>query len=131
MNKNITKLIVDFFLTIFIITSILIILLLVIYYFTPNNYIIENFNISKYILIKEITLKCNPNLTKKLDYLDYSNNYIKFNLETNLLIKNIFKSQNIICTTNDTLQINFNSDVFIINTKNEEINLIISIYSKI
>ena len=127
-NQNINKIIVNFFLSIFIFVTIFIVLLLVLYYFTPNNYTITKLNISDYIFDKEIKLNVQPNSKVKLNYSDYLEYYFKFDLETNLLIQNSFKSQNIICMSDELVKIKYQSDVFITNSTEKEINLQITFY---
>jgi len=133
-NLNITRLIVNFFLSIFVIVTILIVLFLGLYYFTPNNYVITKLDMSKYKSDKKKFFNIGPNSKIKLsysDYSDYSDYYIGFDLETNLMIQNSFKSQNIFISPDIPIQIRFGSDVFIINPTENEINLNVTFYSKI
>ena len=75
MKQNITRLVVNFFVTVFIIVVIFTVLLLLLYYFTPNNYILELYEKSKHNLIKEYIVSIKPNSSIVVP-IDDSNNYI-------------------------------------------------------
>ena len=68
--QNTTRLVVNFFVTIFVIVVFLTVLLLLLYYLTPNNYIIELFDKSKYILAKEYIVKIKAGSNFNVPYLD-------------------------------------------------------------
>ncbi len=104
----------------FIIVCALIIILINIYYITPNNYQVfennKNFNIIK----KEI-VTINPK--NNLEIYCKETKYFKFNKDTNLIISNWFKSQNILLTKSDILETKFNSKITIQNLTSKPFNL--------
>jgi hypothetical protein len=104
----------------FIIVCALIIILINIYYITPNNYQVfennKNFNIIK----KEI-VTINPK--NNLEIYCKETKYLKFNKDTNLIISNWFKSQNILLTKSDILENKFNSKITIQNLTSKPFNL--------
>lgn len=154
-NQNITRLVVNFFVTIFIIVVILTVFLLVLYYLTPNNYLIELFDKSKYDLVKEYWVNIKSNSNFHIPNLDSENNYLKFEQiigldepakksnvpiensnvpieksNINLLIKNIIKSQSVINNQDNLVCPLFNSNIIILNQSENNINIKITIYKK-
>lgn len=149
-NQNMRKITVYFFLTIFIIVIILTILSLFLYYLTPNNYIIEIFDESKYVLIEEqdIIIKSDSNIEFlksdkdniffKFVQLNNFNTYIeninKYDIKNNdvqLLIKNLIKSQNIMCNQNELVKILYNSQIILINQIDSDIIIKILMYKHV
>ena len=108
------------------------VILLVIYYLTPNNYWILELDQEKNEIkkIKEINLVVEPYSTTKLDPDEISKKIIEFNQDTHIIVKNLMKSQSIICTQNNLIQARFNSDIYIVNDSDNKLELIISIYAK-
>lgn len=155
-HQNTTRLVVNFFVTIFVIVVILTILLLLLYYLTPNNYIIELFDKSKYNLVKENIININPGSNFNLQDLDSNNDYLKFyqiiNLDElaeqsilsnfknnekyaekksiNLLIRNIMKSQNMTFNQDELIYPTYGSNIFILNQSDNVIRIKILIYRK-
>lgn len=130
MNKliNLKRPIVHFFLILFTIIAILTIFLLILYYFTPNNYIIIDYNYDKFTLEKEIDYKILKNSFIKISYKDYLNYFVKFNEDINIIIKNSLKSQSIIYTTEKILNIKYKSDILIYNNNDNDINIKMFLY---
>jgi hypothetical protein len=77
-NQNITRLVVNFFVTVFVIVVILTVFLLALYYLTPNNYSIVQFDELKYDLVKEYLVNIKSNSNFPIPNLDSDNNYLKF-----------------------------------------------------
>ena len=128
---NFIRPIVNFFVLVFVIITLLIAVLLVIYYSTPNNYIIYKFDKTKFNPEnKQIEYIVEPGSNIKIKSSDYMGLKIRFSTDTNLLIKNIFKSQNIFVNSNDLVDIMYNSDVIIINDTDLEKKLILNLYNK-
>jgi len=130
MNKfiNLKRPIVHFFLILFTIIAILTLFLLILYYFTPNNYIIIDYNSEKFALEKEIDYKILKNSFIKISHKDYLNYFIKFNEDMNIIIKNSLKSQSIIYTTEKMLNIKYKSDILIYNNNDDDINIKMFLY---
>jgi hypothetical protein len=145
--KNTTGLVVNFFITIFVIVVILTVFLLLLYYLTPNNYIIELFDESKYNFVKEFTVNIGPGLNFNVPNSDSDSNFLKFdkinNLDIvteqtdipteqfnniNLLIKNTIKSQSIICNQNELVWTKYGSNIIILNQSENNIGIKVSIY---
>lgn len=127
-EKNIINIII----WIFIIIITLIFILLMLYYFTPNNYIIiKNTGIIGYTK-SEYKISIEPNSKIYLDYSKYNNKtlYISFSKETNIIVKNYFKSQNVLVIPENLIQIKNNSDVIITNHQDKKINLIVNFLIK-
>ena len=135
LKQNIGKIIVNFFIGLFVILIILTFLLLVLYYITPNNYTIYQFDETKYFLIKEYLLEIKPesNLNVMTPYL---NIFFKFDSESNdndtneinLLITNIIKSQSLIYNKNELIC--SNSKIIIQNNSKNEIKINLGVYQK-
>ena len=71
---------------IFTIVSLLAIIFLMLYYITPNNYIIHT-DINNYTIKKDLFYNILPNQTITIK----NNNYVIFNIEQNIIIKNVRK----------------------------------------
>jgi hypothetical protein len=99
---NTRKIIVNYTVIIFGFIVILIILLLGIYYLSPNNYLILKWEDNKFKLEKTVEYIIKPDSNLLIDsensenLKNDSNKYLKFSESINLIIKNSFKSQNII-----------------------------------
>lgn len=128
---KIRKTIVNYVVVIFGIIFILIFMLLGLYYLTPNNYIIEKWEKDKFKLENtiEYTISSNSNSLIVLDNINY-NKYLKFSEQTNLIVKNYFKSQSIIID-GELIKSKFNSEIFIINNSGNEKKITIQFYSLI
>lgn len=161
-NQNITRLVVNFFVTIFVIIVIFVVILLLLYYLTPNNYIIEVYDKSKYNLIREyvVNIKSNSNIIVPIS--DSNNYMIRFLIlenkveeiikpdeiikpeeiiksedklkltnknEINLLVKNMFKTQSIIISSDYIIKTKYESKIIIANTSEFPIDIKISLFN--
>jgi len=127
--NKIKKTIVNYVVVIFGIIIILIFMLLVLYYLTPNNYEIINLDNTKFKFQEKIDLTIEPDSLTKINILDKNNVYLKFPAETNLVIKNIFKSQNIfISNDNELIRPRYNSEIFLINNSKFENKITVQFY---
>lgn len=130
-ENNLTKIIVNYFVLIFIFIIFLIIILLLFYYLTPNNYSLINFDIEKYQQINQTEYTIKPYSNILLNHIDIKNKLLKFNQDTNLLVKNLFKSQNLYYSENLLLKVNYLSDLIILNDTNKEMNIKLTMYKLI
>lgn len=149
-NQNITRLVVNFFVTIFVIVIIFIVILLLLYYLTPNNYTIELYDKSKHNFIKEYIVNIKQNSSVDIPKSDSNNYMIKLiNLENkveelvkpenesklknknefNLLVKNIFKSQSIIISHDYIIKTKYESEIIIVNTSEYPIDIKILLFN--
>ena len=126
------KILINYTILFFIITSIVIICLINLYYITPHNYIIVNKNINDItsdLPFKVIDIKIKPNSNYKIPYEEIKNKIIIFDKEEiNTIFSNLFKSQNIIYDKNTILMTNY-SDLIIINKLNKEVKIKMSLYN--
>lgn len=129
--NKIKKITVNYTVIIFGLIIILIFILLALYYLTPNNYKIELFDDNKFIKKKEVEYKIKPNST--LNIIVKTDEYLKSsNIPINYIIKNWFKSQNVLIDKdNDLIKIKYGSEIFLSNNSNEEKKIIIQFYSHI
>lgn len=136
---KIRKTIVNYIVVIFGIIFILIFILLGFYYLTPNNYIIVKWEEGKFKLENTIEYEIKPNSSLAIDlennnlnkYLKYLK-YLKFSEQTNLVVKNSFKSQSInIDSDGELIKSKFNSEIFIINNTGDEKKITVWFYSLI
>ena len=127
MNKNIVITLIKFFGLILI----LIVCLLIIYYFTPNNYCIEIFDKDKFIIKKEKEIEIMPNSLYTLK--ENSDYYLQFinSDKINLIIKNIIKSQHIICNSENLIKLKNKSHIEINNNSDKKIIVKIIVYEKL
>ena len=126
------------------------ILLLIVYYSSPNNYFINTFDKTKFNLVKEYNEKIIPWTNIIIPIIDTNKYFIKFDKvdETNvlvenfntpiikssnmqLLIKNSFKSQNIILEEDKLIQTRYGSNLTLLNQTPNETNIKISFYNQI
>jgi hypothetical protein len=127
------KNIVNIGVLIFALITVMIFILIVLYYLTPNNYLIiilDKNKDDKFKLVNEIeyTIEPNSSLIINNDDID-TNKYLKFSEETNLIIKNFFKSQNItINKDTDLIKSKYNSEIFIVNNLDKEKKIKIQFY---
>lgn len=129
INTRITRKIVNFIVLIFVIITLFIVSLLCAYYTTPNNYIIYQFDETKFSPVnKQTEYLIKPNSNQKINLSEYNKFKIKFNTETNIVIKNMLKSQNVLLNSNDLIEIKYDSDIIIVNDTNSEKNIIMSLY---
>lgn len=129
LNK-IRKVIVNYSVIIFGLIIIFIFILLGLYYITPNNYLIVKLEDNKFKLedTNEYKIKSNSNIKIELNN-NTNEKYLRFPEETNIVIKNILKSQNVIINNSDLIKSRYNSDIFIINNSDNEKNMKIQFYS--
>ena len=113
----------------FIFITLLILVCLVLYYILPSNYlIIENKDL---ILIDTKILTINPYSEMILNYSDYNNKILKFDNKEiiTLIFYNFFKSQTL--NYKDFLiKPIFKSNIKIVNSCNNQQEIIMNIYSK-
>jgi hypothetical protein len=112
---------------IFIYITILIVILLNFYYITPNNYKIINLIDTNLIILYQKKIIIKPNEKYNLDY-KLKSEYINFNKDTNVIISNFVKSQNITIDKFQILNVKFGSELIILNNTNSDINLKITFY---
>lgn len=132
-NTNYTRLVVNFILSIFVFVILLIVILLLLYYLTPNNYSLEIMDESKLVLIKNYSIKIEAGSDYTINSEDSDNYLIKILPSANLtqleiLIKNSFKSQNIIYTNDKFIKTKFNSYIIIPNKSDKNIEMSIMLY---
>ena len=129
-QKNITRTIVNFGISVFALIVILIVLLLVTYYVTPNNYDLVKLETDNFILDsqKEYIIEPGLNQTIKSSYLD--NKFIGFDKETNLLVQNFLKSQGIVYLPGELIRVKYSSSIVIINSTDKPIKLLIKFYNE-
>ena len=128
---NIRKSIVNITVIIFGFIIILIFILLILYYITPNNYEIIHWDINKFKLENQIEYILKPHSTINIDNISNigKNYYLKFSEKTDLLVKNIFKSQNIsINEESDLIKSNYDSEIFLVNNSKTEKKVVIFFY---
>lgn len=155
-NQNITRQVVNFFLTIFVIVIIFVVILLLLYYLTPNNYIIELYDKSKNNFIKEYIIDIKPNSSTIVPVSDSNNHMIRFLIlenkveelhklenesklkdeskltnknEINLLVKNMFKSQSIIISPDYIIKTKYESEIIIVNKFDYPIDIKILLFN--
>lgn len=133
---NTRKIIVNYTVIIFGFIVILIILLLGIYYLSPNNYLILKWEDNKFKLEKTVEYIIKPDSNLLIDsensenLKNDSNKYLKFSESINLIIKNSFKSQNIIYNKDiDLIKSQYNSKIFIVNNSDIEKKITLQYYS--
>ena len=131
-KKNIISIVVIIFT--FIIGMIFI--LIALYYLTPNNYILIMLNddlVNKFNLVDKIeyTIGSGSNTSLFIGSDEKNTNkYLRFSDETNLIIKNFFKSQNIIVNKDtDLIKSKYNSEIFIINNSDTDKKIIVQYYT--
>ena len=129
-NKKITKNIVIIIINIFTIIIILTAIFIISYYITPNNYLICEYDENQYIFEKEIEYDIEKKSIIELNHLDYLNYYLKFNSNADLIIKNILKSQNILCLENEIIYIKYKSYLIIRNNDDLQKKIKVMFYKK-
>jgi len=137
MMENITdfskirKTMVNYVVIIFGLIFILIFILLGLYYLTPNNYLLIKWKEDKLKLENTIEYIIKPysSLSVELDNTN-SDKYLKFSEQTNLIVKNSFKSQSIV-VNGELIKSKFNSEIFIINNSHVDKKIIVQFYSMI
>ena len=140
--NNMKKIFVNCALLIFGFVCLLIFILLILYYFTPNNYELIKWNNNKnnfiYLNQAEIVLKpySTINLKKYLNLNPNPNpietradNYFRISTRSNIIFKNLFKSQNVYVEGEDELFAS-NYDILITNDTDKEKKITIYLYKK-
>lgn len=126
---NIKKSLVHYLIVIFGFIVILIFILLIIYYMTPNNYELINWDENKFTFQNQIEYVIKPYNTINIGCSNLDK-YLKFSSKTDLIIKNIFKSQNILINEDkELIKSKYNSEIFLSNNSNIEKKVIIYFYS--
>lgn len=130
-DSLIKKLIINYMIMIFGFIIVIIFILLSLYYITPNNYQIITFNNNddnklKFVSQNEYTIE--PNSSKQIDLVN-SNIYIRFSEQTELVISNLLKSQNIsISKDNELIKIMYGSTIYIINNSMDKKKINVKTY---
>lgn len=128
---KIRKTIVNYVVIIFGLIFILIFILLGLYYLTPNNYLIAKWEEGRFKLENTIEYIVKPysSLSIDLNNTNYDK-YLKFSEQTNLVVKNSFKSQSInIDIDKELIKSKCNSEIFIINNSYVDKKIIVQFYS--
>ena len=100
------------------------------YYLSPNNYLITKWEDSKFKLEYKNDYTIKPDSSLIVSSYNNKNMYLRFSEQTNLVVKNSFKSQNInINKEIDLIKSKCNSEIFIINNSNIENKITIQFYS--
>ena len=127
-NQNIKKSVVNLVVLIFGFIVILIIILLGIYYLTPNNYEIIYWDENKLILQDQIEYVIKPNSTIDIGK-DNLVKYLKLPSQTNLVIKNFFKSQSVLINNEEQLlKSRYNSEILLSNNSDVEKKVMVYFY---
>jgi hypothetical protein len=129
-EKNITRIVVNFYVLVFVIVTILIAILMIAYYLTPNNYVVKKYKTGKFALDSQKNYVIEPNSNTLIHTSELANKYIGFDKETNLIIQNFFKSQGIVCLPDELVLTKYSSSVIIFNPTNNPVNLLIKFYNK-
>lgn len=126
---KIRKTIVNYVVIIFGLIFILIFILLGLYYLTPNNYLIAKWEEGIFKLENTIEYIVKPDSSLSID-LDNTNSdkYLKFSEQTNLVVKNSFKSQSVVIDK-ELIKSKCNSEIFIVNNSNVDKKIIVQFYS--
>lgn len=126
---KIRKTIVNYVVIIFGLIFILIFILLGLYYLTPNNYLIAKWEegIFKLENTIEYIVKPDSSLSIDLNNTNYDK-YLKFSEQTNLVVKNSFKSQSVVIDK-ELIKSKCNSEIFIINNSDVDKKIIVQFYS--
>lgn len=126
---KIRKTIVNYVVIIFGLIFILIFILLGLYYLTPNNYLIAKWEegIFKLENTIEYIVKPDSSLSIDLNNTNYDK-YLKFSEQTNLVVKNSFKSQSAVIDK-ELIKSKCNSEIFIINNSDVDKKIIVQFYS--
>ena len=128
-NYNTKKSVVHLVVLIFGFIIILIFILLATYYLTPNNYEIIDWDENKFILQNKIEFIIKPDSTIDIG-TDNLDKYLKFSSQTNLIIKNFFKSQNVLINEDKELvKSKYKSEILLSNNTDAEEKVIVYFYS--
>jgi len=108
---------------------ILIFILLAMYYLTPNNYEIINWDENKFILQNQIEYVIKPDTTIEISNINLDK-YLKFSSQTNVVIKNSFKSQSLLINEDKELvKSKYNSEILLSNNSDVDKKVIVYFYS--
>lgn len=129
-NQNdIKRSVVHLVVLIFGFIVIFIFILLAMYYLTPNNYEIINWDENKFILQNQIEYVIKPDSTISVENI-YLDKYLKFSSQTNIVIKNSFKSQSLLINENkELIKSKYNSEIFLPNNSDVDKKVIVYFYS--
>jgi hypothetical protein len=119
---------------IFILVVMILLVCFTLYYLLPNNYILYDNILNDIKPLKKIKINVKANDVYVLKYCKYKDVIIKFitnedNYPIKILLDNILKSQNMYIKKNTFIQITNNSNLNIINTTNENIEIELNCYS--
>jgi len=127
-NQNIKISVVHSVVLIFGFIVILIFILLTTYYLTPNNYEIIDWDENKFILQNQIEYIIKPNSIIDISFNNLDK-YLKIPSQTNLVIRNYFKSQSVfIDEEKHLLKSKYNSEILLSNNSNVEKKVIVYFY---
>jgi hypothetical protein len=129
-EKNITRIVVNFYVLTFVIVTILIAVLIAAYYLTPNNYVVKKYKTGEFALDSQKDYVIEPNSNVIIEASELVNKYIGFDKETNLIIQNFFKSQGIVYLPDELIQTKYSSLIIILNPTNNPVNLTAKFYNK-
>jgi uncharacterized ion transporter superfamily protein YfcC len=124
------KIIIQYFVNLFMIIFMFLFFLLFFYYILPNNYYIYDIDTNdKIINSSEFVIQKNEEkIIKYNDYKDNKLGFINDNSECiNLIITNNLKSENVKINKNKLIKL-INSDIIIKNNTPEPLNIKINIY---
>jgi hypothetical protein len=129
-----SKEMINFNIFIFILIVIILLVCFTSYYLLPNNYIMYDNILDDVKPLKKIKINVKANDVYILKYCKYKDVIIKFitnedNYPIKVLIENILKAQNMCIKKNTFIQITNNSNLNIINTTNNNIEIELYCYS--
>lgn len=126
---KIKKIIVNYTVVIFSFIIIFIFILLISYYLTPNNYELINWEENKFKLKNIFELKIKPHTVLIMNNPLIKEEYVVFSEQTNLIIKNFFKSQNILIEKDiQMIKQKYDSQIIISNSTDLNKKILVKIY---
>lgn len=128
-QNNMKKSVVYFVVLIFGFIIMLIFILLTMYYLTPNNYELIKWDENKFHHCNKIEYIIKSNTIINIGCIE-SDKYLMFPSQTNLIVSNIIKSQNIsINEDNELVKSKYNSEIFLTNNSDIDKKITINFYS--
>ena len=129
-----SKEMINFNIFIFILIVIILLICFSLYYTLPNNYIIYNNILDDVNPLKKVKINIKANEIYILKYCKYKDVIIKFvtnedNYPIKVSIKNFLKSQNLFIKKDTFIQIVNNSNLNILNSTNEDIEIELYCYA--
>lgn len=136
---------INYFVLLFVWICVSIVFLIGLYYFTPNNFIIKDYDNTLYSLIQQKQYIVSPNdyfilsdndyylqiilSSNELNIIGQESNLV-INKDINLIIRNWLKSQNIIYESDELIKLNNTSELVYFNNSNEPIAIKVYFYQK-